>query len=93
MDLEKSNRKMIGSSTLKSMTLKEHLTEETSNRLFKELRASMQAMSKISVPYDVNVKSRKDALIDRYSQIKPKGLDIDVERAVYVRTKDQDQRR
>ena len=48
----------------------------------------MQAMSKISDPYDANVKSRKDALLSRYLQIKPKGLDIDVERAVYVRTKD-----
>lgn len=73
---------------LKSMTLKDDLTEENSNRLFKELRASMQAMSKISDPYDTNVKSRKDALISRYLQIKSAGLDIDIERAVYVRTKD-----
>lgn len=73
---------------LKNMKLEEHLTEETIKKVFRELRASMQAMSKISNPYDSNIRSRKDALINRYLQIKPRGLDIDVERAVYVRTKD-----
>ena len=73
---------------LKTMTLKHDLTKESSIRLYTKLKASMQPMSKISDPYDAKVKSRKNALLSRYLQIKPSNLDIDVERAVYVRTKD-----
>jgi hypothetical protein len=73
---------------LKSMYLKDELTPKTSNMLYDKLRASMVAMSKIPDPYDAAIVSRKNALIYRYLRIKPPNLNVDTERAVYVRTKD-----
>ena len=70
------------------MYLKDELTPKTSNMLYDKLRASMVAMSKISDPYDAAIVSRKNALIYRYLRIKPPNLNVDTERAIYVRTKD-----
>ena len=38
-------------------------------------------MSKLSVPYDTKYCKRKQALINRYQQIKPTSLKIDTEKA------------
>jgi hypothetical protein len=70
---------------LKQITVGE-ITEAQIKKLYKKLRTSMLAMSKLSVPYSVKVLKRKNALLDRYRQMKPSNLEIDIERAVYVRT-------
>jgi len=48
----------------------------------------MLPMSKLSVPYDTKYCKRKQALINRYQQIKPTLLKIDTERAVYRKAED-----
>jgi 5S rRNA maturation endonuclease (ribonuclease M5) len=70
----------------KNITL-EQITDTQVRKLHRQLRKSMLPMSKLSVPYSVKSVTRKDALIRRYNQIKPVELDIDLERAIYTRTK------
>ncbi len=67
---------------LKNITL-EQLTPEITTKIYHDLNDSMLPMSKLSVPYDTKYCKRKQALIDRYQQIKPASLKIDIEKAVY----------
>src|SRR5262249_20849115 len=66
---------------MKNVTLK--LTPEITAKIYHDLNKSMLPMSKLSVPYDNECCKRKQALINRYQQIKPASLNIDIEKAVY----------
>jgi hypothetical protein len=68
----------------------EQITDAKVRKLHEQLTKSMLPMSKLSVPYNIKTITRRDALIKRYSQIKPASLDVDLERAVYARTKPDD---
>ena len=67
---------------LKDITL-EQLTPEITTKIYHDLKKSMLSMSKLSVPYDTKYCKRKQALINRYQQIKPASLKIDIEKAIY----------
>jgi hypothetical protein len=67
---------------LKNVTL-EQLTPQRIAKIYHKLKKSMLPMSKLSVPYDTKYCKRKQALINRYQQIKPTWLKIDAEKAVY----------
>jgi hypothetical protein len=67
---------------LKNITLVQ-LTSQKIAEIFHDLKKSMLPMSKLPVPYDIKYCKRKQALINRYQQIKPAWLKIDTERAVY----------
>ena len=73
---------------LKNMTL-EQLTPQKIAKIYHDLKKkSMLPMSKLPVPYDTKYCKRKQALINRYQQIKPTWLKIDTERAVYRKVED-----
>ncbi|MGB6595459.1 MAG: hypothetical protein WBE68_28490, partial [Candidatus Nitrosopolaris sp.] len=57
-------------------------------KIYHDLKKSMRPMSKLSVPYDTKCCKRKQALINRYQQIKPTSLKIDTEKAVYHKAED-----
>ena len=67
---------------LKNIRL-ERLTQEMTTKIYHDLKKSMLPMSELSVPYDIKYYKREKALIDRFQQIKPAFLKIDIERAVY----------
>ena len=68
---------------LKNITL-EQLTPQKITKIYHDLKKkSMLPMSKLPVPYDTKYCKRKQALINRYQQIKPTWLKIDTEKAVY----------
>src|SRR5215469_2964580 len=67
---------------MRNVTL-EKLTPEITAKIYHDLNKSMLPMSKLSVPYDTECCKRKQALINRYQQIKPASLNIDIEKAVY----------
>lgn len=73
----------------KTVTL-EQLTFSKVKKLHSALKKSMLPMSKLSVPYDTKretSRTRKEALLARYEQIKPEYIEIDSDKAVYSKTK------
>jgi hypothetical protein len=72
---------------LKNITL-EQLTPHTIAKIYHDLKKSMLPMSKLPVPYDAKYCKRKQALINRYEQIKPTSLKIDTKKAVYQNAED-----
>jgi hypothetical protein len=67
---------------LKKITLKELKPEQVKD-IHKRLSKSMEPMSRLARPYHGTSNSRKLALLKRYNQIKPSGLKIDLDGAVY----------
>ncbi|MGC1930599.1 MAG: hypothetical protein WA667_16645 [Candidatus Nitrosopolaris sp.] len=72
---------------LKNLTL-EQLTRQKITKIYHDLKKSMLPMSKLSVPYNTKCCKRKQALINRYQQIKPTSLKIDTENAIYQKAED-----
>ena len=72
---------------LKNIAIKQ-LTAQMNTKIYHDLKKSMLPMSKLPVPYDTKYSKRKQALINRYQQIKPTSLKIDIEKAVYRKAED-----
>jgi hypothetical protein len=72
---------------LKDITI-EQLTPQKITKIYHDLKKSMLPMSKLSVPYHTKCCKRKQALINRYQQIKPTSLKIGTEKAVYKKAED-----